>query len=135
MTETEQVELQPDVREVLQVEEEPDMAPIVGVAVQGPVRAQILPRKSGGTRTVTINATGVVQVLHADPRRAVAYLVAHAQDFLVAYSRAAAQDDSTMARIPVNTLLEVGASVDVWVKSQTSNTTLSVIQERWADGE
>lgn len=130
------VDLQPDVSEVIQEEPEAEYStPIVDVAVCGPVRTQQLPRKAGGTKTVTLDAITPKHILTADHRRGMAYLVSHTEDFMLAYSKTSSTDDESMARIPKNILFPVGATVDVYVKAQATTTTLSVVQEGWAAGD
>lgn len=131
-------DLQPDVTEVLQSEEPYGDTHTVDVAVCGPVRTQPLPRKGGATFTKTVGVLGAVpgaaNVLRADHRRAVAYLVA-ASPFLVAYNDANAQSIDTMALVPANVLLPVSATVDVWVAAPTATVAVSVLVEDWATGE
>lgn len=131
-------DLQPDVSEVLQTEEPYGDTHIVKVQVCGPTRTQPLPRKGGATFTKTVGVLGSVigaaNVLRADHRRAVAYLVA-ASPFLVAYNDANAQSVDTMATIPANVLLPVSATVDVWVAAPTATVAVSVLVEDWATGE
>lgn len=130
-------DLQPDVSEVLQTEPYGDTHK-VDVVVCGPVRTQPLPRKGGATFTKTVGVLGAVpgaaNVLRADHRRAVAYLVAPAP-FLVAYNDANAQSVDTMALIPANVLLPVSATVDVWVAAPSATVAVSVLVEDWATGE
>jgi hypothetical protein len=139
MSDQTEPDLQPDIGEVLQ--EEPDYkAPPIGVAVCGPVRTQALPRKGGSTRTLALSSDTVVHILRPDHRRAAAVLVSHTADFLIAYSEASSTHESTMARIPMGTLFTVTATVDVYVRcvgdeENPETTTLSVIQERWAEGD
>lgn len=131
-------DLQPDVPEVLQSEEPYGDAHVVDVKVCGPVRTQPLPRKGGATFTKTVGVLGAVpgaaNVLRADHRRAVAYLVA-ASPFLVAYNDANAQSVDTMALVPANVLLPVSATVDVWIAAPSATVAVSVLVEDWATGE
>lgn len=131
-------DLQPDVTEVLQLEEPYGDTHVVDVNVCGPVRTQGLPRKGGATFTKTVgvlgSSPGAQNVLRADHRRAGALLVASAA-FLVAFNDANVQSVDTMALIPANVLLPVGATVDVWVAAPTGTVAVSVLVEDWATGE
>lgn len=131
-------DLQPDTAEVLQTEEPYGDTHIVDVAVCGPVRTQPLPRKGGATFTKTCgvlgSASGAVNVLRADHRRAQALLVA-ASPFLIAYNDANAQSVDTMALIPANVPILVSATVDVWVAAPAATVAVSVLVEDWATGE
>lgn len=136
MTDT-QSELQPDTGEVLQEEPQRYTAiPVCVEDVQGPVRVQSLPRKAGSTRTRTVGATRVVQVLEADPRRASALLMSVDQAMYVAFSEAAAQDPSTMSLWPAGIPFPVTAVVDVYVLCavDAQTTQVSVTTELWAAG-
>ena len=130
-------DLQPDVSEVLQAEEPYGDTHTVEVEVCGPVRTQPLPRKGGATFTKTVGVLGSVpgalNVLRADHRRAVAYLVASAP-FLVAYNDANAQSVDTMATIPANVVFPVSATVDVWIAAPSGTVAVSVLVEDWATG-
>lgn len=128
-------ELQPDVEDVLQVEEPVGVEPVVKVEQQGPVRTQELPHKAATTfnRDITTNV-GQVPLLRADPRRAQAILIADAA-FFVAMNVASAQDTSRMAEWPALLPLTVTATTDVWVRAVTGTANLSVITESWATGE
>lgn len=129
-------ELQPSDLDALQAEydvSEP-VAKVEIVAITGPVRTQDLPRKAASTRTRTVTTTPI-RVLTADHRRAVARLVSIGQAMLVAFTAAAAQDPSTMALWPQNTVFTVTADTEVWVASQTGTTSISVVAEFWATGE
>lgn len=131
-------DLQPDVTEVLQVEEPYGDTHVVQVGVKGPVRTQPLPRKGGATFTKTVgvlgSTPGALNVLRADHRRAVAYLTAPAP-FLVAYNDANVQSVDTMALIPANVLLPVTATVDVWIAAPSATVAVSIVVEDWATGE
>lgn len=128
-------DMQPDTDEVLQAEA-PDTLTAVPVQVEDvktPVRVQLLPRKSAATFTRTVG-TSPFPLLKADHRRARALLTSEAP-FLVAFSEAACQADSSMAAWPADTPLEVTAAVEVWAMVPVDTATISVITERWADGE
>lgn len=128
-------ELQPDTAEVLQEEapEQYQAIPVCVKEVQAPVRVQALPRKGAASLTKALTTTPV-QVLRADHWRGRALLLASA-DVLVAFSEASCQDDSKMAAWPADTPLELSATVEVWAKAATGTADLSVITERWAEGE
>lgn len=131
-------DLQPDVTEVLQSEEPYGDSHVVDVKVCAPVRTQPMPRKGGATFTRTVGVLGAtpgaLNVLRADHRRAVAYLVAPTP-FLIAYNDANAQSVDTMATIPGNVLIPVSATVDVWVAAPAGTVAVSVLVEDWATGE
>lgn len=128
-------EMQPDLEDVLQVEEPEGSETAVKVEQQGPVRTQALPRKAASTRTVPVGVLpNAYRLLRANPRRSQALLVAPAA-FLVALNVASMQDVSTMALWPANVPLPVTADVDVWVAAAAGNVSISVISEFWATGE
>lgn len=128
-------ELQPDLEDVLQVEDPEGSEPTVKVAQQGPVRTQSLPAKAGGSRTVLVQTfPATYNILKANARRRQAFLVAPAA-FLVAYNDASAQDLSTMALWPANVPLPITAVVDVWVSAPAGTVSVSLLQEFWATGE
>jgi hypothetical protein len=127
--------MQPDVEDVLQVEDPEGTEATVKVVQQGPVRTQALPSKAGSTRTVLVNPLpSPTLILRANPRRRQALVVAPAA-FLVAYGDANAQDVSTMALWPANVPLPVTAVVDVWVAAPTATVSVSIVSEFWATGE
>lgn len=135
-------ELQPDLEDVLQVEEPEGSETAVKVEQQGPVRAQMLPRRAGGTLTVTVGALqsatppgpGAKRVLRADPRRAQATLYA-ADSIMVALSQAGAQEAPTMALCPAGVPIPVTATTDIYVAAVTGEAVVGVIIEDWASGE
>lgn len=132
---SESADLQPDTGEVLQ-EEAPERYTAIPVAVAevlAPVRVQALPRKGAATFTKVLT-TSAAQVLRADHWRGRTLLVCGSA-FLVAFSEAACQSDTKMATWPANVPLELSATVDVWAKVAASTASLSVITERWAEGE
>lgn len=133
-------ELQPDVGEILQVEEPYGKEPVVNVCVKGPVRIQSLPRKAVSTVTKLLAANGpgldltVVQMARANPRRAKVTIVANI-DIRVAFSKAAAEELGRMAIWPVGRPLEIESVSDVYVAADGAAGTASVILEYWATGE
>lgn len=134
-------EFQPDLDEVLQVEDiSPEgVAPVVDVAVRGPVRTQELPHKAGATFSRTVAAltatVPAVRILSADHKRARAVLMSVGQNMYVAFTQASAQDVSRMALWPANTSFVVTTATEVWVCAATATTTISVVTELWAAGE
>jgi hypothetical protein len=127
-------ELQPDVDDVLQEENGPQLAvPVCVVDQKTPLRTQALPRKGGATFTKTVTTTPV-QVLWPDHRRARARIVSTAA-LLLAYDIAGAQDASTMAVWPANQPFEAGATTDVWVAAASGTAQVGIITELWAEGE
>jgi hypothetical protein len=133
---TEGVELQPDDLEVLQAERTDE--PAVAVVLKGslsPIRTQELPHKAGATFNRQGVGTTPIRVLTASDRRAVARVVSVGQAMYFALNGAAASDTSRMALWPANTVLTLTADTELWVASQTSTTTISVMTEFWATGE
>lgn len=133
------VDLQPDVGDVLQ--EETDAAVTVPVCIteqKSPLRTQSLPRKGGATFTKTLTTTPL-QVLFADHRRARARIIstAAANTFLVAFTQAAAQSESTMTLWPGTVPFETTATTDVWLALPSAGTPFAVgiSTELWAEGE
>lgn len=134
-------DLQPDVEDVLQVEEPAGTEPTVKVEQQGPVRIQALPRKAGSTKTVAVTTTPF-RLLRPNARRASVYIIADAA-FYFAYSMAAAAIDTSvttpppsMAMWPANVPLPVtAADTDVVVAAKTGTANVSAVVEYWATGE
>jgi hypothetical protein len=133
---TDDVELEPTESQVLQEEPDTDLVdvPVIVTGVVGPVRVQELPRRTASARTWTVSTTPV-QVLTADPYRAVAVLVADT-DVFVGHVQHGAGDDITSAWWPQGVPLVVTATVDVHVRCARSDQTarVSVRTERWATG-
>lgn len=133
------VDLQPDVLEVLQSEQiEPaGSEPTVSVCLtesRVPVRTQELPHKGGATRTTTVGTTAV-HILRADKRRARATLMSIGQNMLIAFNTASKEDPGAMQLWPANVPFPVTHATDVWVASATATTSISYSTEVWATGE
>lgn len=131
-------DLQPDLDEVLQAEEHgPNEEIPVAVVVEGVVRTQTLPQKSGSTKTVPIAAAGArpVKVLSADHRRARTQLMAIGGAFRFAFNVGSKEDPSTMALWPANTAMTHLGDDEIWVIAETVAITLSVVTGRWAVGD
>lgn len=133
-------DLQPDLDEVLQVEEPYGAEPTVKVCMEGPVRTQALPRKAGSTKTAAVLTTPF-RILRPNPRRASVLVIADAP-FYFAFNTASAQIDPTvttpppsMAMWPANVPLPITAQTDVWVAAKTGTANVSVVVEYWATGE
>lgn len=134
-------ELQPDTDEVLQVEEPYGTEPTVRVCVDGPVRTQELPAKSGAafTRSVSVSP---VRLVGADHRRRSVKLMAE-DNFLIAFSRAGIvsagdtpdNNDAFKYYAASSPILEVAATVEVWAASLSGVAKVSVITELWATGD
>jgi hypothetical protein len=128
-----QVDLQPENLEVLQAESD-GPEPAVNVHVDGPVRTQALPRKGGGTRTLTVTTTAV-RLLRADHRRAQAVITSFDQDMYFAYNESSATEPTSMSRWPALVPLVVDADVNIYVRSFQATTTISYSTTMWATGE
>ena len=102
--------------------------------VKVPLKTQSLPRKLATSQTRT-ETTTVRRVLRADPYRASAVIISYDQDIRMAFNEASAQDDTTMARWPVDTPYTHTARTELWIKTVTGSSETSVITERWATGE
>jgi hypothetical protein len=130
-----EIELQPDVSEVIQEETYDVQAIEVCVQeVRAPVRVQELPRKLATSQTKTVGTTAV-RLLRADHWRASAVFVAFEQDVYLAFNEASAQDTSSMSRWPVSVPFTLTAATELWAVSSTGTTIVSVTTERWATGE
>jgi hypothetical protein len=129
----EKIDLQPEELEVMQAEiDGPE--PSVLVRVDGPIRTQDLPRKSGATRTRTIGTTPA-RYLAADHRRSNARVVSIGQNMLVAFNMASAADPSSMAEWPAGLVFTLTADSELWLASKTATTQVSIVTEFWATGE
>ena len=124
-------ELEPDTDEVLQVEEVD--VPAVKVTVEGPARVQLLPTKSAGIRGITVPDTGARRLMTADPHRARAVVITDAVAVLIGGSQQEV-DGGQPGKIPAGMRVEFGATDELWARSVTGETTVTVIQERWANG-
>jgi hypothetical protein len=134
-------ELQPDIEDVLQVEDPEGSETVVKVKQQGPTRTQALPSKSGSTKTVPVTVAPF-KLLRPNPRRRSVLIISDAA-FYFAFSMAAAQIDSsvttpppTMAMWPPNVPLPVtAADTYVVVAAKVGTANVSVVVEYWAAGE
>jgi hypothetical protein len=134
-------ELQPDVEDVLQVEDPEGSETTVRVKQQGPVRTQALPSKAGSTKTVPVT-TAKFTLLRPNPRRRSAILISDAP-FYFSVTQAAAQIDTsvttpppTMAMWPANVPLPMtAAETFAVVAAKTGTANVSAVVEYWAAGE
>lgn len=137
MPANEQLDLQPDLDEVLQAQG--DDSPAVNVVVsdiKSPVRTQELPRRGGATRTYTMTSTSQPRrVASNNPRRASITLVCYGGDMYVSYGQQGSQDPTTMARWPESVPLMLTSTQSVFVQALTGTITLSTIIEMWATEE
>jgi hypothetical protein len=134
-----QVELQPDTEEILQAEPEregPYIPPLCIEKVLAPVRVQLLPRKSGSTRTITLTTTPR-RILTADHRRAWVKLRALDMGAAVAYAfnEASAGELSTMSELPGLEVEDLDVTAELWVRAVTGTARVGVTTGNWADGE
>ncbi|MFC9596257.1 hypothetical protein ACFTUC_41495 [Streptomyces sp. NPDC056944] len=123
-------ELEPDAEEVLQVEDYAD--PVVKVCVEGPTRVQLLPTKSAGIRGITVGASAK-RLLTADPHRARATIITDDVAIWIGGSQQEV-DGGQPGKIPSSTRIDFGATDELWAKSAAAETTVCVMQERWANG-
>lgn len=123
----------PDPDEILQLEDTEPAA--VKTTVEGPVRTQSLPRVSSGIRGVTVPDGPPKRLLTADPHRASATIIPIGQPLLIAGS---AQEVSggQPGQIPAGIAVTFTAADELWGACATALTsmTVTVIQERWANG-
>jgi hypothetical protein len=127
--------LQPDTDVVLQLEPLPlTTIPVRVEQVDGPIRTQGLPRKSGSTKTIAALGASPIRILRASHYRSSVTLMSIGQPLLIAFTEASASDPSTMAVWPAGTPYTCTATVEIWVAAQTGTTQLSIITENWADG-
>jgi len=134
-------EMQPDLEDVLQVEEPAGSETAVKVEQQGPTRSQTLPRKGGATFTRTIGSSAPTRLLGADPRRFSA-LINAADDIWVAFTKSGVvaaienADQNGAYRVFGSTVpFPVGAVVEVWACAVTTTARVSIATELWATGE
>jgi len=133
-------DLQPDLDEVLQAERHGISHDYpVPVAVEGVVRTQDLPQKSGTTKTVSLAAAGVgvtpVRVLKANHRRARVVLLAIGGAMRFSFDPASKEDPSRMALWPANVPFTHLGDDDVFVAADTVAITVTVVAGHWAVGE
>lgn len=127
--------LQPDSDAVLQMEPVPlTTIPVRVEQIDGPVRTQSLPRKSGSTRTIAALGTTPIRILRASHYRSSVTLISVGEPIVFAFTEASASDPSTMAAWPAGLPYVCTATVEIWVAAQTGTTQLSVITENFADG-
>lgn len=129
-------ELQPDTAEVLQEEPEYVMSVQGCVTIKGPVRTQELPRKSGSTRTMTLDETPR-RVLTADHRRAWMQLRALDADAAVVYAfnEASAGELQTMSELPGGQVDRLDCTTELWVAAADTTARVSITTSNWADGD
>jgi hypothetical protein len=125
-------ELEPDLRDVLQVE-----APLAAmpVRIEGPVRVQELPARDRTARTISVGDTAFVQLLTADPYRKVATVQAFDQDVYLSYAPETQVGDPTVQRVAEGTLITITARTYVGVASVTGTAIVALAQERLANAE
>jgi len=133
VTNDDDASLQPELGVVLQ--EEPEDRPEIAVCVRdvhGPVRTQALPRKAATafTKTIPPSTAQPTLVLSADHYRGQAILIS-----AVAIRVTFNDPSEPWAVWPANVPLTVTASVNVYVRSDNTASTVSVIAEKWATGE
>lgn len=129
---TDDVDLSPTVGEIVQ-EQPPAADPPVAVQIVGPVRSQALSRVSAGIRARTLDATTPVRLLTADPSRAVARLITNTDAILIAGS-APELISGAPGTIPAALVVEFTAADEVWAMAASGTATVTVVQERWANG-
>lgn len=125
----------PDADDVLQMDPyDPDTEPPVYVVTRGPVRVQDLPSKSSGAKGFTVSDTDAIRVLTADSHRSRALIVSFAQPFK--FGSTQGELNGQCGIWPPLVPMEVKAVDELWVRCNTAATTdtISVIQERWAEG-
>ena len=124
-------DLSPDPEDVFQVEAD---EPVVKVKAEGPVRVQTLPRQSAGIRGVTVPDGPAKQLLAADPSRAIARIITSDKAILIAASKQEVEGGQP-GQIPIGTVVEFTAADELWAACLGgTTTTVTVIQERWANG-
>ena len=129
-------DLQPDIQEVLQSEDYADVSVNVCVEkIKTPVRTQPLPRKQGGTKTVSVGATASVRLVPNDHNRAEIVVTSFSEDIYIAYSAQASEDSSTMQLWPVRVPCVIPLSSPVYVKAFQNTATVSFATRLWAVGE
>lgn len=134
-----EVELQPDVDTVLQVEEPYGDQHVVKVEVCAPVRTQRLPTKAATAFTKLSVGTftdprGQQRLLRADHRRARATIIG-VSDFWMAFSQANAGQNTTCVFCPGKVPIIVEAVTDIFVSSTAGFVDISCMTESWATGE
>jgi|SRR5688572_8735583 len=122
-----------DLDELHQESREPEF-PIpytVKVAVDGPVQVHQVPSVSSGSRSWLLDTAGK-RIVGKDPRRRTASLMSIDQNFY--YGTSQQEVDSTTAALwPKLVPLVVSHQEEIWVRSATTTTTLSLVNEQWAD--
>lgn len=140
-----EIDLEPDVAEVLQVENgyelPPYEIPVTPVCVKDVVRVQALPRKSAAARTVAISGSAPYRILAADPHRASAILRCSGGEMAVGFTQSSfsEEDDNFTSCVvwPIDVPLPITAVTEIWVRSAEVDftaITVSLVRENWADG-
>lgn len=128
-------DLQPDVQEVLQSEEYEAVSVNVCVEkIKTPVRTQSLPRKQGGTKTVSVGTTSI-RLVPSDHNRADVVIVSFDEDIYIAFNAQSAEDSSTMQRWPALVPYPVDITSAIYVKAFQNTTTVSFGSKLWAVGD
>lgn len=136
---SDEVDLQPDIGDVLQEEGGGGMSvPVCITDQKTPIRTQSLPRKAGATMTKTLTTTPA-RVLRADGRRARVRVVStdatSAGAFRFATNAASMQDNSTMCIWPGAQPLVLEATTELWLAAVTGTFSVGIVTELWAEGE
>lgn len=109
------------------VQQREPYVPAVRTVIEGPVRVQNLPNRTGNVTADTYNATDAQRILYADPKRAVATLVGAVAWFYCS------SKSGVRAPIPANQPIVVTHADEVWCLTQTGTGVVTAIIETFAD--
>ena len=119
----------PDVDE-LQAREDAHLA--VPVDVEGPVRVQQLPARSGTSRSWKVNSTDTTVIAKADLTRGRLLVWTDTTSVQLSYDQASITA-GTAAVLPVGLVVELRNCRRVYVRSTGADTTVSVLGEQWSE--
>lgn len=128
MTHVPTPDMEPDLKEVQQVED--DSSHVIPVKICEPAEVRELPSKRIATRTVTVGSTAGAKLLSADPRRKFATIIPRTQDILIGASQSQAQLNG--AWLPSVVPFVISSVSELWAMGDGASTDVSVIEEYWA---
>jgi hypothetical protein len=121
-------EMQPDLDDVLQVEDVDTH--VIPVKVGEPVETRELPSKRFSARTVPVGTAAGSKLLANDPRRKFATIIAKTQDIRIGSTQAEAQLSG--AWVPGIVPFLITSVAEIWAIGDGASTDVSVIEEYWA---
>lgn len=121
---------EPTEAEIHQTEPEFYMPAEVPVRVEGPIRAQVLPRQGWAIRTIELSVTPT-KLVGREPRRGRVLLVASALSWV---GNVETQAKANVGfRVPASIPVEFSHTEEIWGVADTGTATISVSEEFWTE--